>query len=64
MKIEISDNATNGDMIKAMFPNIVIEPFYTNEPILIIDVGINEDCAIRCTQDWWNSPYKADKEGE
>lgn len=47
--IEIPDNATNGDMIKAMFPN---------------EVGYGESTSciyygtMRFDRDWWNSSYK------
>ena len=55
--IEIPNGATNGDMIKTMFPNIEIE-------------GIGGEIKCIATQngtsyfalDWWNAPYK--KSGE
>lgn len=51
--IEIPNGATNGDMIKTMFPNIEIE-------------GIGGEIKCIATQngtsyfalDWWNAPYK------
>ena len=48
--------ATNGDMIKAMFPKIEIYTDVINE---IVDVEICEDSSeLRCSIDWWNAPYK------
>ena len=51
--IELPNGATNGDMIKTMFPNIEIE-------------GIGGEIKCIATQngtsyfalDWWNAPYK------
>lgn len=42
----IPDNATNGDVIKAIFPN--------NDTVKVME--------IRMKGDWWNAPYqKGDK---
>lgn len=49
--LTIPDNPTNGDMIKAMFPNI-----YTEE--CDYDVFTTLDEETRFTYDWWNAPYK------
>ena len=56
----IPDNATNGDIIKIMFPDIEIadiealdEHIYTGIPFNGI-VGANIDC----TREWWNAPYR------
>lgn len=58
--IVIPDNATNGDMIKAMFPNVEIYTVVINE---IVDVEICEDRSeLRCSVDWWNSPYRKEQE--
>ena len=52
--------ATNGDMIKAMFPKIEIYTDVINE---IVDVEICEDSSeLRCSIDWWNAPYKRGNE--
>lgn len=52
----LPDNATNGDMIKAMFPNSEIYTDVINE---IVDVEICEDSSeLRCSIGWWNAPYK------
>ena len=51
--IPIPDSATNGDVIKAMFPNLKVEDnggsiylHYPNGGWIVID------------KDWWNAPYK------
>ena len=59
--IPITENATNGDMIKALFPNIEIydsekmESVYTGIPFGKY-VGAN----VNCMRDWWNAPYKSE----
>ena len=51
----IPKGATNGDMIKAIFPKIEI---YTDVVKEIVDVEICEDSSeLRCSVDWWNTPY-------
>ena len=52
--IVIPEGATNGDVIKAMFPN-----FHTNEMSHTIWVGY-DDMSFR--KEWWNAPYKAESE--
>lgn len=55
----IPDNATNGDVIKAIFPNIqisdseVMKNVYTGIPYGEL-IGANIDCM----RDWWNAPYQ------
>lgn len=50
--IPIPDNATNGDVIKALFPRIKIKKFPTFLRV------IEGEEYIPMTYDWWNSPYK------
>lgn len=59
--LNISDNATNGDVIKAMFPNFKKTDHFEFTETCEIDYYRNgeEKCEIRCTKDWWNAPYKA-----
>lgn len=48
----IPDNATNGDVIKALFPNgnqVACEP--------IIKYGI-DNYAYEFSYEWWNAPYR------
>ena len=52
--IPISDNATNGDMIKALFPSDANE-LDMSKLHLMYD-GLDYIKEFR--KDWWNSPYK------
>lgn len=54
--IIIPKGATNGDMIKALFPNMYIEE-------CDYDIFTTLDDETRFTYDWWNAPYKAESEG-
>ena len=59
----IPDNATNGDVIKAMFPNTEVDDYdYGKDPV--IDVyGIDDTEYITLRKAWWNAPYqKGNKE--
>lgn len=47
--IEIPKGATNGDIIKAMFPDLV------NSNLDLVDV-------LNKARDWWNAPYKRGNE--
>lgn len=59
--LTIPENPTNGDVIKALFPNIEIydsekmESVYTGIPFGKY-VGAN----VVCMRDWWNAPYKSE----
>jgi hypothetical protein len=44
---KLPDGATNGDMIKAMFPNVV------NSNMDLVDAFNN-------AKSWWNAPYERD----
>ena len=62
LKIELSQNITNGDMIKIMFPNLelieergdtksyILEPEHISSPKLI------------AFNSWWNAPYNIKSE--
>lgn len=47
--IEIPEKATNGEMIKAMFPNV--DKYYN----MLLE---NHSKNILFNDDWWNSPYR------
>ena len=51
--IEIPDNATNGDMIKALFDIREIE-----EMEHCVFVTIYPDYDTRFIKEWWNAPYE------
>lgn len=50
--IPIPEGATNGDVIKALFPRIKIKKFPTFLRV------IEGEEYIPMTYDWWNAPYK------
>ena len=50
----IPDNATNGDILKIVFPNIEWEEIH--------DIKGNK--SIGCTNKFWNAPYKQGDENE
>lgn len=56
--IEIPENATNGDMIKAMFPKAPIK--YEE---FLIKIHFYEPAKIDITfhKCWWDAPYKENK---
>ena len=56
--IEIPDNATNGDMLKALFPSEneeTYDNYFSNGTTLLYD-GL--DYLEQFHSDWWNAPYK------
>ena len=55
--IEIPKGATNGDMIKAMFPNIEIEGIGGEIKCIAAQNGTSYFAL-----DWWNAPYKKGRE--
>ena len=64
--IVIPPNATNGDMIKAMFPNVEIVRQEINSISNNIVVRDNSFLGAinRFHADWWNAPYKREVEDE
>lgn len=65
MKIDVPDDATNGDIIKALFPDIEVKidriyPSYKKYVICTLrdNVSIN---TITFTLEWWDAPYKERK---
>lgn len=61
--VEIAGNLTNGDVIKAVFPNASIHYHKADElvddyvSVNIIGCDIQQDYSA----EWWNAPYKVDK---
>ena len=56
--VSIPDNATNGDVIKAMFPSDKGELKDTNDNVLAY---ILDDLFMLYLSDyWWNKPYKGE----
>ena len=53
--IPIPNDATNGDVIKAMFPNVEIIPDkYTPS----VDLSVGGIMMMRVDRNWWNAKYK------
>ena len=48
----IPDNATNGDVIKALFSNGTTAKFATFMRF------IDGEYYFNCSEDWWNAPYQ------
>ena len=59
--IFIPENATNGDMIKALYPTAEItDHFELGTPIgNIIYIRLDKYQEMRVQQDWWNTPYNS-----
>lgn len=57
--IVIPEGATNGDMIKAMFPDAEIEYHYTFVRVIIKTIGDNY---VSFNYDVWNSLYRKEQE--
>ena len=57
----LSDNPTNGDMIKAMFPaaDIATNDKLGEEGTVFVH---HKDHIIIFDLDWWNAPYREEKE--
>ena len=56
--VELPYNATNGDIIKAMFSNLE-----SKEKAFEIEITVNKNKVGNISIDWWNAPYKAESEG-
>ena len=56
---QIPDNATNGDVIKAMF-DVTEEHFYDEDRMVDVYGLDRTDDPSTFYADWWNSPYKAE----
>ena len=55
--IDIPIDATNGDVVKAMFPNAKIEHKGSGLLRLIVD-----GWSFEIAEDWWNASYKVESE--
>lgn len=63
--VEVLGKLTNGDMIKAMFPGIVVEAVKLDGEIIGYDISNLDDgtCAeTYFTKSWWDAPYKKEVE--
>lgn len=48
---------TNGDVIKAMFPGVII---VENKVMHVMHIQFDVGCSVKFSIDWWNAPYKRD----
>ena len=53
--IPISDNVTNGDIIKAIFPNGDLHDYDYYDGYVIYKLNYRD---FKFDKDWWNAPYK------
>jgi len=59
ISIPIDENITNGDVIKALFPNASVYIDVFNNIHMNFDNDMPE---IVYYKEWWNAPYKAESE--
>lgn len=66
--ILIPKNATNGDMIKALFPNAEIKHgLYGIEGLPLVCLCLNTNFKMyeaSFAEDWWNAPYRKSEDEE
>jgi len=62
--VEIKDNATNGDMIKTLYPTMTEKDGLYNHDFveMYFDDDIHNGSYLRVNRVWWNSPYKTESE--
>lgn len=62
--VDLPRNATNGDVIKAMFPNASFHYHKASDIVEdYVSVNINDCDTIQdYTMAWWNTPYKENKQ--
>ena len=62
--IPIYDNATNGDVVKMLFPNADIEEYFDGIPCLYTvttELPSGHKQFVTYPLDWWNAPYERSK---
>ena len=58
MQITIEkENPTNGDVIKAMFPNVLRSNYIENDMLILYLQDENESEMV-VPENWWNAPYE------
>ena len=57
--VKIPDNATNGDVIKAIFPQWKLME-NTFEEMVLFDIPMKDGYLEHnaCSREWWNAPYQ------
>jgi hypothetical protein len=57
--VEIAGNVTNGDMVKAMFPNATFyEDTHGYGDVYSDVVRCKENYMMTYDKEWWDAPYK------
>lgn len=56
--VPIFDNATNGDVIKAMFGNDVTISFHFVQILAKLGKWFNKGVVAEFDKTWWNAPYE------
>ncbi len=62
LMIPLPDGATNGDVIKALFPNVPVDNFFQDTISFypLMPNGLTDE--IHFDECWWNAPYKKESE--
>ena len=60
--IPIPEDATNGDVIKAVFPNIEREDNYGDADFYLLNGKSTYTPKLITFKSWWNAPYKTESE--
>lgn len=55
--VEIAGGMTNGEVIKALFPNALRSDYIEND-MLILYLQDESESEMVVPEDWWNSPYQ------
>lgn len=63
LTINIPDNATNGDVVLTMFPEVKADEFYmtVHTTTNVIRDGVKGGISYDFWKEWWNAPYKAEE---
>jgi hypothetical protein len=56
--IPIKEGATNGDMVKAMFKNVIIEESTDTFHLKYETVNSDPLFCVQVSKKWWNAPYR------
>lgn len=59
LKQQSFEGKTNGDVIRALFPSISIVNIFGGDIWFKVD-----NSYLRCSESWWNSPYKESDKNE
>lgn len=59
------DNATNGDVLKALFPNVITQEAAVtiHATTKVVSNGVKGGISFDFWKDWWNAPYKEQENG-